>query len=942
MDRKRCGSGIGAGLARQPEHAGVGTTPVVPETKSPRAFLIILAVVAMSAMPVATLAQKPGGAAVLPKAKGLPPPTVPGTPPKIPGGAATTATPPSVPGQGGAVPAGAKGSGSSVQAPGDDVMTFKTNFEKDVKCVPLPLNAKISVDFEEAPLYDVVKFIACITQRNYILAANLKQGKNVTIMSTTSVTVYEAYKAFLSALDINGLTAVPDGKFYKIIDTAKAKTEPVPLYGAREAVPDEDRLITRIVALRYIDVKDLEPILGKFKTAAGDISSYAPGNSLIVTDLGRNVVRMLRFVSELDIPTGREKIWVRPVQYANATDMANLVTSLFGDKAGKGGGGGGSGRSGNVSSSKSTLGGPNAAAAAIAGDVMEGPSTLSKVIADERTNQLIIVATPSAYLKIDHLLRRMDMPIEGEGQIHIYYLENAAAEEVASTLSSLTSGGGAKKSSTGGKGAAGAAGGGGGGGAAASLCSGEVKITAHKPTNSLVIESSLKDYLAVKRVVMQLDVRRKQVYVEAVIMEISSNKDRKIGISASGGASVNIAGSSVPLLFGKGGLGMSGLDLTQLNKGGLALGMQGPLVDVSTGSTGSSTTAGSLSLPSYGFLLQAIQNNSDVNILSTPHVLTMDNEEAEIVVGKTIPYQASSMGSGLSSLLGSSALTSLTGGATAATSSLASSLLGSSSSSMGSGYVQRIDVDLTLKITPQISESNFVRLKINQQIDDVESLDPTLGPTTSKRKVSNTVVVRDQQSVVIGGLIRDMEVTGVDKVPFLGDIPVLGVLFRKTEKRIEKRNLLMVITPYIIEDPSDLRRIHEQKMDQLREFAESMSTRQKEAAGYVDYRKKTGVMEDIRKTMDRVRKDREVLEQTRFEEVDRVGAPETHDLEYDPFAPVGTAPSSPGPDAGSDLPKAPGAAPSPGSVSPGAASPGAVPPAGSAGNVEPGVIPSGE
>ncbi len=905
MDRKRCGAGMGAGMAA------------------------VLATLAMAFAPVTAMAQRAGGAAVLPKSKGLPPPAVPGIgTPKAPASAPPAAAP---------AASSARASGGSVTSPTenlDEVMTFKTNFEKDVKCVPLPLNSKISVDFEEAPLYDVVKFIACITQRNYLIAANLKTGKSITILSTTPVTVYEAYKAFLAALDINGLTAIPAGKFYKIIDTAKAKTEPVPLYSAREEVPDEDRLITRIVALRYIDVKELEPILNKFKTAAGDISSYVPGNSLIVTDLGRNVVRMLKFVGELDIPTGREKIWVRPVQYANATDMANLVTSLFGDKAAKGTGG----KGGAAGKAK---GGAAAAAAASGGDAIEGPSTLSKVIADERTNQLIIVATPPAYIKIDHLLRRMDMPIEGEGQIHIYYLENAAAEDVASTLSSLTSGAGAKKAAS--------AKGGAGGGGAASLFSGEVKITAHKPTNSLVIESSLKDYLAVKRVIQQLDVRRKQVYVEAVIMEISSNKDRKIGLSASGGTTFNIGGNKVPLMLGMGGLGISGLDMSQMNKGGLAVGLTGPLIDVSTGTTGSSTTSGSLALPSYGFLVQAFQANSDVNILSTPHVLTMDNEEAEIVVGKTIPYQASSMGSGLSSLgslLGTSGLSGLT--SSTATSSLTSSLLGSYGG-YGQGYVQRIDVDLTLKITPQISESNFVRMKISLQNDDVESLDASLGPTTSKRKVSNTVVVRDQQPVIIGGLMRDLEVTGVDKVPFLGDIPVLGVLFRKTNTRNEKRNLLMIITPYIIEDPSDLKRIHEQKTEEMRQFAEYMSTREKEREGKIDFRKKTGLMEDIRKTMERVRKDREMLEQTRFEEVDRVGAPETHDLEYDPFAPPEDAAPATGEESGT-LPTLPASAVPAGAAPAGAATPGVTleqplptgMPAGEGGGEVPASEPAGE
>jgi len=137
--------------------------------------------------------------------------------------------------------------------------------------------------------------------------------------------------------------------------------------------------------------------------------------------------------------------------------------------------------------------------------------------------------------------------------------------------------------------------------------------------------------------------------------------------------------------------------------------------------------------------------------------------------------------------------------------------------------------------------------------------------------------------VVIGGLIRDMEVKGVDKIPILGDIPVIGILFRKTAKRIEKRNLLMVITPYIIEDPSDLRRIHEQKMDEMRQFAEYMATKKRELEGGIDWRKKTGVIEDIRATLERARKDREMLEQSRFEDVDLVGPAATHDLEYDPF-----------------------------------------------------------
>ncbi len=841
--------------------------PVYRPTASSGIFHLAIAA-ALGAMLVASpfaAAQEAGKAQVLPAGSGeLPPPALPGAQdekPKAPAIPSNSTVPQAKPGT--AAPKNSVEpvrSDSAVPQEVEEMFTFKTNFEVDVKCRPLPLNAKINMDFEEAPLKDVVKFIACITQRNFMLSSSFGSGKSVTILSTTPVTVYEGYKAFLATLDINGLTVVPSGAFYKIVETAKAKTEVVPIYGADETVPPEDRLVTRIVTLRHIDVNDVAQVLSKFKTAAGDVSVYQPGNSLIITDLGSNIVRMLKFISELDVPTGREKIWVRPVQYASANEMATLITSVFGEK--------GSSGSGGRKPTPSAGAAPGAAGDDGGANTPEGAAIMSKVIADERTNQLIIVATPAAYLKIDKLLRRMDMPIEGEGQIHIYYLENANAEDVASTLSSLTSGSGRSKSS--GKGGANASGGGGG---AASLFSGEVKITAHKPTNSLVIESTLKDYVSIKRVIQQLDVRRKQVYVEAVVMEISSNKNKNFGISGSIGSALNIGGESVPLMMGLGGLGMSGLDLSQLMSGGMALGLQGPLLNIDSGSAGATT--GSLSIPAYGFAIQALQSNSDVNVLSTPHILTMDNEEAEIVVGKQIPYQASS-GTGLSSQLNSTGL----GGSSTATSAL-SSLTGS----LGYGsYVQRIDVDMTLKITPQISESNFVRLQIEQQLDDVESMDATLGPTTSKRKVTNVVVVKDQQPVVIGGLIRDVETSAVDKVPILGDIPVLGALFRSTVKRVEKRNLLMIIIPYIIEDPSDLQRIHDQKMEEMREFAEYMATRKQEYEGGVDYRKKTGLLEDMSRTMDDVRKDREMIEQTSFDNVDLVGKPDAHDLDYDPLS----------------------------------------------------------
>ena len=204
---------------------------------------------------------------------------------------------------------------------------------------------------------------------------------------------------------------------------------------------------------------------------------------------------------------------------------------------------------------------------------------------------------------------------------------------------------------------------------------------------------------------------------------------------------------------------------------------------------------------------------------------------------------------------------------------------------MGTSMVQFINVDLTLKITPQINESNFIKLKIDEQLDEVEGMDPNLGPTTSKRKVMNTVVVRDQQPVVIGGLITDRETTGVAKIPILGDLPLLGMLFRKTTKQIEKKNLMLIIVPHIIKDPTDLDRMHENKMQQIRDFADELATTRKEYEGKIDYRKKKGFLESLFQTVDKAAEERKMIEKAYFDnaDVDLVGPPDRHDLDYDPF-----------------------------------------------------------
>ncbi len=756
----------------------------------------------------------------------------------------------------------------------EDLVTFKSNFEKDVKCKRLPLNARVTLDFQEAPIESITKLMSCWMNRNFLIATQ-KRGGKITILSPQPVSVYEAYRAFLSSLNVNGMAVVKKGDFYHIVDVGDARASGAEVLGPKAGVPADDNIVTRLIHLDHLDAKEVEPILNKFKSKAGDVFVYPPNNTVIVTDSGSNIRRMIKLLADVDVPLGSEKIWIRPVQHMDAAELVEKITAVFSE----------------------TGGGARAAGAPGAAGPGGGKVVITKAIADERSNQIILVTTRSNYLKIDALIRKLDTPIPGEGQIHIHHLENADAEDLASTLQSLASGTSSRSSGKGAKGGAKPAAG--GPGTSAALFEGEVKITAHKATNALVIESSLKDYVSLQKVIAQLDARRKQVYLEAVIMEISTSKNRNVQIAGSGGTTFDIGGDTVPFLMGLGGLGMGGVNLSQLNSGGFAAGLQGPLLSVAAGNASSSAVAGvTLSIPAFGFLIQAIQENSDVNLLSTPHILTLNNEEAEITVGRKVPYRSQTMG-GMSGL-----------GALGSLGSTASSALGGLAglaglSGMGS-TVQYIDVDLTLRITPQINESDFIKLKIEEQLDEVEGIDPNLGPTTSKRKVNNTVVVRDQQPVVIGGLITDRESNGVAKIPILGDLPLLGTFFRKTTKSIEKKNLMLIVVPHIIKDPSDLERMHENKMEQIRDFADELATKRKEYQGKVDYRKKKGFLEHLFQAVDQASGERKMIEKAYFDnsDVDLVGPPDRHDLDYDPFKPAsddGGAQEDKGDDSGVDV-----------------------------------------
>ncbi len=296
----------------------------------------------------------------------------------------------------------------------EDMFEFKKNFDVTIKCRKLPLNARVTLDFEQAPLESITKLISCWTNKNFFIASN-RRGAKITILSPQPVSVYEAYRAFLSALHVNGMSITKRGEFDHIVDSASARSSGAGVYGVGQKGPNEDIIITQLVRLKHIEAKQLEGLLGKFKSKTGDIFTYEPNNTLIITDSAANIRRMIKLLKNVDVPLGKEKIFIRPVQLMQATELVEKINTVFGDKGG----------------GRKSRGRRGAAAKGAATQV-----SISKIIADERTNQLILMTTRSSYMKVDALIRKLDVPIPGEGQIHIHHLENADAEELASTLSS--------------------------------------------------------------------------------------------------------------------------------------------------------------------------------------------------------------------------------------------------------------------------------------------------------------------------------------------------------------------------------------------------------------------------------------------------------------------------------------------------------------------------
>jgi general secretion pathway protein D len=494
----------------------------------------------------------------------------------------------------------------------------------------------------------------------------------------------------------------------------------------------EDKIVTQLIPLTYADTTEIKKLFLPLVSKGSVVLSYTPTNTLIITDVYSNINRLIKIISAIDVKDVGRQISVIPVEYADAVKLVKTLNTLFQARLAKG------------------------------KKISQGD--LTKFVADERTNTIILLANEFETDKVKGLVKIMDQQVpKSDAKIRVYYLENAKAEELATVLQSLSG-----KVSVQEKGKK-----------IAPVVSDAVKITADKATNSLIIMAEKDDYQVLETVIKKLDIPRPMVYIEALVMEVRDTEDFSLGVEWTAATSASTIDGQPAGAYG--GFSSDAAILPTLDTGTGTLSLPGGFA---MGIMAEAITIGGITFPNLGAAIRAMKKNEKVQIIATPQIMTTDNEEAEITVGENIPYKTTS-GTG----------------------------------DQNYENFEYKDVGVTLKITPQISQGRFVRLNIYQKVEKVSSTGENT-PTTLKRTAETTVVVKDAATVVIGGLIgEDLNSTDY-QVPCLGDIPLMGNLFKSTSRSGVKTNMYIFLTPHIIENPSEADKIYQQKNSEILDIKE--------------------------------------------------------------------------------------------------------------------------
>lgn len=633
----------------------------------------------------------------------------------------------------------------------------------------------VTLNFVNADIEGVVKAVGEITGKNFLLDPRVKGTVN--IISAKPIARSMVYDVFLSALRLQGFTVIESRGISKIIPESDAKLNVSPTYGPDDkARAAGDEIRTQVFALKYESAQQMVPILRPLITPNNTITAYPNNNTLVVTDYASNLARIDKIIESIDQPSGNDGI-VIPLKHASAIDMAQTVNRLFAE----------------APQGQAAPGAP-------------ADSTQRMVIVpDTRSNSLLARSdNPSRLARLRSLVAMLDTPTSAAGNMHVVFLKNAEAVKIAETLRAVYQSGGsavqrpaaapvtplgASLAQSNAPTPGGSSGGQMQNSAPLSFSNQNQPaatapgiIQADAATNSIIITAPDPIYNDLRAVIEKLDTRRAQVYIEALIVEVNANKAAEFGVQwqdFTGAASNNsqpFGGTS----FGGPGQNIFGIAQNAASAGpGLSVGVI----------KGTITIPGVGQILNMNLLVRALQQDTSANILSTPTLLTTDNEEARIVVGQNLPF-----------ITGQYALS------------------GSATTPTPFQTIQRQDVGVQLRIKPQISAGGTVRLQLYQE---VSSVDPTTtansaGPTTNKRSVESLVLVDDGQIAVIGGLIQDNQSDTTQKVPVLGDLPLFGPLFQYKTRSRSKTNLLVFLRPTVLRDGRSVDSVTNERYEYIR------------------------------------------------------------------------------------------------------------------------------
>ncbi|MFK7815223.1 MAG: type II secretion system secretin GspD [Gammaproteobacteria bacterium] len=569
----------------------------------------------------------------------------------------------------------------------------------------------VTLNLKDADIRSFIETVAEATGRNFIVDPRVKA--KVTVVSARSMNREEVYQVFLSVLQVHGYAAVKVGEVIKILPDVNAKQGPV-VTGGGNTQATGDELVTRVVPIKNVPAAQMVPILRPLVPQQGHLAAYPNSNVLVISDRAANIQRLISIINRIDRPDSQE-IEVVPLDHASASEVVRIINSMSRQDA-----------QGQV----------------------PGGTTLA---ADERSNSILLSGDNAARLRIRGLIAHLDTPLQGGGNSQVVFLKYAKASELAPILLGVS-----QFEAEGQQGGA-------NGAATSAAGSQDVDIQADETNNALIITAAPAKFDSLRRIINQLDVRRAQVLVEAVIAEVSTNLAKDLGVEFAYVPTDRSSGTTPA--FGT-LLPNSGIDLT-----GVLGDAANPIGAITSGAfVGAAKLSGK---DRFAALIRALEGDTATNILSTPQLMTLDNEEAEIVVAQNVPFitgQFTNTGSGTDSAVNPFQT------------------------------IEREDVGITLRITPQINEGDSVKLDIETESSSLSASAVASDIITNKRSISTSVLAKDQQTIVLGGLIEDEFTDSVQKVPLLGDIPLLGHLFKATSTTNDKQNLMVFIHPVIIRD----------------------------------------------------------------------------------------------------------------------------------------------